>query len=103
MKIAFTVELVILINILGKDNGVEDMLEIKNIDQSLELPIGTRFYFRNCLYEVVEIEDRKWGCSQCGLSKEEEICEVFNCNYCRCDNKNIFFKEIKETEDENNE
>ena len=30
------------------------MFELENIGRSMELPIGTRFYFRGSLYEVAE-------------------------------------------------
>lgn len=31
---------------------------IEAIYNSLELPVGTRFYFRNVLYEVAELEEQ---------------------------------------------
>ena len=75
------------------------MGDIEEIGRSLELPIGTRFYCRDCLYEVAELEDDGWGCSQCVLAGNEAICEIMKCNDCRYDKKRIFFKEIKSTTD----
>ena len=77
---------------------------IEEVYNSLELPIGTRFHFRKVPYEVVELENEAWGCSECDFDDEndenkEEICEVMNCN-CRQDKKVIFFKEVGETEEE---
>lgn len=73
----------------------------QSIERSLELPIGTRFYYQNRLHEVIESEDRKWGCSQCAFDNryDEAICEAMNCNNCRHDKKIIFFKEVKEIEE----
>ena len=80
------------------------MANIEEIYNSLELPVGTRFLFRNVPYEVVELEDEAWGCSECEFDDEnkKEICEVMNCNY-RQDKKVIFFKEIEETKEKNND
>lgn len=76
---------------------------IEKIYNSLELPIGTRLRFRDTLFEVAEIKDETWGCSECDFDDEndenkEEICEVMNCN-CRQDKKVIFFKEVEEAEE----
>ena len=79
------------------------MGDIEEIGRSLELPIGTRFYFNNRLYEVAELEDDGWGCSQCALAGDEAICEIMKCNGYRQDKKRIFFKEVKEAEEENND
>ena len=80
------------------------MANIEEIYNSLELPVGTRFLFRNVPYEVVELDDEAWGCSECEFDDEnnenkKEICEVMNCN-CRQDKKVIFFKEVGETGEE---
>ena len=76
---------------------------IEKIYNSLELPVGTRFYFRNVLYEVAELGDETWGCPKCGFDNENEreICEVMNCNSCRY-GKNIYFKEVAEAEEQHN-
>ena len=63
-----------------------------DIEDSIELSIGTRFYFWGNLYEVAELKDEKWGCSKCALLEEENICKVMNCDGYRCDKKKIFFK-----------
>ena len=76
---------------------------IEEIYNSLELPIGTKFYFRDRLYEVAELEEEwLWGCSKCEFDDEnkEDICEVMNCNYCRHDRKYIYFKEAEEAKEE---
>ena len=79
------------------------MFELENIGRSLELPIGTRFYFRGRLYEVVELEGDGLGHLQCAFYKrdEEDICKVMICYEDeRYDGKNVYFKEVKETEGE---
>ena len=73
---------------------------IEEIYRSLELPVGTRFHFRNVPYEVAELEDEAWGCSQCAFAGEEDLCGVMNCHNCRHDKKFTFFKEVRETEEE---
>lgn len=73
-----------------------------DIERSLELPIGSRFYFWDCLYEVAELEDDGWGCSQCALAGDEAICEIMKCKDYRYDGKRVFFKEVKETEETKN-
>ena len=80
--------------------GVEDMYDYTDIVRSVEMPSGTRFYFSNCLYEVAELEDDGWGCSQCAFAGEEAICGVMHCNFHRHDDKHTFFKEVEETEEE---
>ena len=75
------------------------MGNIEEIERSLELPIGTRFYFNNRLYEVVELEDNGWGCSQCALAGDEAICEIMKCKDYRYDGKGVFFKEIEKATD----
>ena len=81
--------------------GVEDMVDIEDIVRSLEFPIGTRFYFKNTLLEVAELEDDGWGCSQCAFAGEEDICGVMNCGRRhRHDSKCTYFNEVNETEEE---
>ena len=75
------------------------MGNIEEIGRSLELPIGSRFYFNNRLYEVAELEDDGWGCSQCAFAGEEAICEIMKCKDYRCDGKGVFFKEIEKATD----
>ena len=77
---------------------------IEEIEKSLELPIGARFYLRDTLFEVAELDEgEEWGCSRCALAGEENICEVMNCNHYRQDKKRIFFKEVEATKDKTNE
>ena len=81
---------------------------IEEIEKSLELPIGTRFYLQDTLFEVAEVDEGKvqvWGCSKCAFNEEdkEEICLVMRCDGsdgCRHDRKYICFKEVEETEGE---
>ena len=72
---------------------------IEEIEKSLELPIGTRFYLQDTLFEVAEVDEGKvqvWGCSKCAFS-EEDICGVMNCDRRhRHDGKCTYFKEVKE-------
>lgn len=81
------------------------MYDFTDIVRSVELPIGTRFYFWDRLYEVAELKDREWDCSQCAFntSYTEAICQVMKCNVYRHDKKYIFFKEIKEKKRKNND
>ena len=79
------------------------MFELENIGRSMELPIGTRFYFRGSLYEVAELEGEEQVCSQCAFNKrnEEDICKVMICYEDeRRDEKRVFFKEVAETRKE---
>ena len=75
-------------------------LIIEDTERNLELPTGSRFYFRNRLLEVAELEDDGWGCSQCAFAGEEDLCGIMNCHNCRHDKKLIFFKEVEETKKE---
>ena len=82
------------------------MDDIEEIEHSIELPIGSRFYFRNHLYEVIESNSYEC-CQKCAFDNElyDFICQVMNCGgkyYSRLDKKSVIFKEIKETEEEKN-
>lgn len=83
--------------------------DVGAIEKSFELPIGARFRFRDTLFEVVEADEGRtnpWGCPKCAFNKEgvEEVCLVMKCDGygcgCRHDQKFIYFKEVKETEEE---
>ena len=76
------------------------MYDFTDIERSLELPIKTKFYFWDRLYEVAELEGDEWGCSQCAFAGEERICGVMNCSGYRYDGKHTFFKKVEETEEE---
>lgn len=85
------------------------MGDIEELEYSLELPIGTKFYYWNRLYEVVESEGGDFCCSKCAFcNREEKLCYVMNCNegaryYCgyeRHDKKYIFFKEVEQSRGE---
>ena len=84
------------------------MVDFENLEDGIELSIGTRFYFRHRIYEVAEANEGKmypWGCSKCAFNKEDqrEICLVMKCDGydgCRHDKKYIYFKEVKETEED---
>ena len=81
------------------------MFKPENVWRSIDLPIGTRFYFKDTLLEVAESEDgREWYCAKCALCKndEAELCQIMNCDEYRHDDKHTFFKEVKETEEDNN-
>ena len=78
------------------------MVNFENLEDSIELPIGTRFYFRHHIYEVTEANESRtcpWGCSKCAFNtgNEEEICLAMICDGYRHDKKYIYFKEVKET------
>lgn len=66
----------------------------------IELDIGTRFYHNGKLCKIVETEDT-YKCKKCILSIDE--CFAMNCeSRTREDGKNICFKLVEDTE-ENNE
>ena len=80
------------------------MFSIEKIEDSLELPIGTRFYYMGHIYEIVKSDEGRWGCPKCALFDEIEICSVCNCDRrYRHDKKINFFKEVEEVEENNNE
>lgn len=72
------------------------------MDKMIELAIGTRFYYKGKLCEVVELEDKYdyCKCSKCDMSFNE--CSVMNCALkSRKDGKSVCFKLVEE-KDENN-
>ena len=76
------------------------MGDIEELEYSLELPIGTRFYFMNRLYEVIESNSRNC-CQGCAFIDEsyDFICQFMNCGgsyYERLDKKLVTFKEVEE-------
>ena len=65
----------------------------------IELAIGTRFYYKGKLCEVVELEDEYDynKCSKCDMSFTE--CNVMNCSSkSREDGKSVCFKWVKDKE-----
>lgn len=72
---------------------------IEEIEYSLELPIGTIFYYQNHLYEVVESEEDKSQCLKCAFFDDlfsELLCQLSSCfTFERHDGKRIIFKEVK--------
>lgn len=83
------------------------MVDIKEIEYSIELPIGIRFYFKNRLYEVVE-SNLRHCCQGCAFNDESNdlICQIMNCGgiyYERLDKKLIMFKEVKKARRNNND
>ena len=56
------------------------MGDIEELEYSLELSIGTKFYYWNRLYEVVKSDEGRQGCPKCALFDEYEICSVMNCD-----------------------
>ena len=80
------------------------MGDIEELEYSLELPIGTRFYFMNRLYEVIESNSRNC-CQECAFIDEsyDPICQFMNCGgsyYERLDRKLVLFKELEEIKEE---
>ena len=78
---------------------------IEEIEQSLDLPVGARFYLHDTLLEVAETDDHPLcRCSECKLQRGiliTAICYVMNCDKSeRHDGKYVYFKEVKETEEE---
>lgn len=83
------------------------MGDIEEIEYSLELPIGSKFYYWNRLHEVVESERKEFCCLECAFREEilnDPMCSVMNCgghSYSkRLDGKRVIFKEVEETEEE---
>ena len=67
------------------------------MDKMIELPIGTRFYYKGRPCEVVELEDEYdyCKCSKCDMSFNE--CSVMNCSLkSRKDGKSVCFKWVEE-------
>ena len=80
------------------------MIGVEKIEDSLKLPIGTRFYYMGHIYEIVKSDEGRRSCPKCALFDEIEICSVCNCDRrCRHDKKIDFFEEVKEVEENNNE
>ena len=79
------------------------MGDIEEIEYSLELPIGTRYYYQNHFYEVVESEEDKFHCLECVFFKElfnEPMCQITKCfGFERHDKKRVIFKEVKKATD----
>lgn len=46
------------------------MYDFTDIVRSVELPIGTRFYFMGHIYEIVKSDEGRWGCPKCALFDE---------------------------------
>ena len=66
-----------------------------------EFTVGTRFYYKGKLCEVVEVEYEYDRCSECDIFTYD--CSMMNCeSRTREDGKNICFKLVEDTE-ENNE
>lgn len=84
------------------------MANIEEVKYSLELPIGTRFYYFNSLLEVVEIDGHPlYRCSKCKFQKGilvTAMCYVMNCDKDeRHDGKYVYFKKVEEKKRENND
>ena len=80
--------------------------DIEEIECSLELPIGTKFYYWNRLYEVVEPKRKEFYCLECAFREEiinDPMCYVMNCGGHRYrkrhDGKRVVFKEIEKATD----
>ena len=67
------------------------------MDKMIDLAIGTRFYYKGKLCEVVELEDEYdyCKCSKCDISLNE--CGVMNCSKkSREDGKSVCFKWVED-------
>ena len=78
------------------------MGNIEEIGRSLELPIGTRFYYENRLCEVVD-SNLSYCCPKCEFFDKfwnDPMCEIMICNEKdRHDGKRVIFKEIEKATD----
>lgn len=60
----------------------------------VELIVGSRFWYKDKLYEVAEHNGACWACTSCPFKNEE--CNEIKCsNDMRHDNKDVYFKEVK--------
>ena len=61
----------------------------------IELAIGTRFYYKGRLCEVVEIGYKLGCCFECDISDSK--CDIMSCTpISRHDGKNVCFKWVEE-------
>ena len=82
------------------------MGDVEELEYTLELPIGTKFYYWNRLYEVVEPKRKELCCLECAFWEEiinDPMCQVMNCGghsyRKRHDGKRVVFKEIEKATD----
>lgn len=62
----------------------------------VELTVGSRFWYKDKLCEVVETET-DFICGKCVFASSVRKCNKSKCNvYDRKDRKSVYFKEIKE-------
>ena len=62
----------------------------------VEMTIGSRFYYKNRLCEVVETET-DFVCGKCVFDCNVRKCNKSKCNtYARKDRKSVYFREVKE-------
>ena len=65
----------------------------------IELAMGTRFYYKGKLFEVVD--PQSGCCRECAVGYG--FCTMLECNsYLRKDGKDVCFKQVEEIEDVNN-
>ena len=83
------------------------MADIEEIVCSVELPIGTKFYYWNRLYEAVEADQDKYRCLKCVFYDEfwnDPMCQIASCGKSdRHDKKSVFFKEVKKMKEKKND
>ena len=61
----------------------------------IDLAIGTRFYYKGRLCEVVEPQSER--CRECAVSYGFDECMMLDCRpSCRHDDKEVCFKRIEE-------
>ena len=61
----------------------------------IDLAIGTRFYYKGRLCEVVEPQSER--CRECAVSYGFDECMMLDCRpSCRQDGKNVCFKWVEE-------
>ena len=62
----------------------------------VEMTIGSRFWYKDKLCEVVETET-DFICGKCVFASNVRKCEKSKCNvYDRNDRKSVYFREVKE-------
>ena len=84
------------------------MISIEKIEDSLELPIGSRFYFMGRIYEIVKSDDGRCVSPKCSLFDDlfnnpmYQVCELQRNE--RRDEKLIFLeKELNKIRKNNND
>ena len=62
----------------------------------VEMTVGSRFWYKDKLYEVVDISEKKFSCEGCIFISFPSKCKKSKCFADeRHDGKSVYFKEVK--------